>query len=88
MAFDFAAQHWDQISKLLEPATRDGYMPRLASAANDVAMIQKLDAFADAHIPAGARQEVRKTDASIRYTAKIKAERLTEANHWIAEHGG
>jgi aminopeptidase N len=88
MAFDFAAEHWDQISKLLEPATQDGYMPRLASNANDVTMIQKLDTFADAYIPSGARQDVRKTDATIRYNAKIKAERLKEADRWIAEHGG
>ena len=88
MAFDFAAAHWDRIASLLEPTSQPGYMAHLvAASANDVAMISKLDAFADAHIPAGARQDVRKTDASIRYVAKIKAERLPEADRWIAKHG-
>jgi aminopeptidase N len=87
MAFDFAVAHWDQISKLLEPSTQAGYIPRLLANASDARLIAKLDAFAAEHIPAGARQDVLKTDSTIRYVSRIRTERLPEVDRWIAEHG-
>ena len=84
MAFDFAVAHWDEISKFLEPTTIAGAAPRLLANATDPALIPRLDAFAAAHIPAGARQDVLKTDATIRYLARIRTERLPQIDAWLA----
>jgi aminopeptidase N len=86
MAFDFAEAHWDQISKFLEPTTIAGAMPRVLTNATDPALIPRLDAFAAAHIPAGARQDVLKTDATIRYLSQVRAKRLPEVDAWLAAH--
>ena len=88
LGFDFAAAHWDQIAKVLEPTSRGTYMPSLIANASDANLIAKLDAFADGHIPESARQDVRKTDATIRYLAKVRSERLPQADQWISAHGG
>ncbi len=88
LAFTFAAAHWDQIAKVLEPTSQGSYMPRLIGNASDATLIPKLDAFAKDHIPESARQDLRKAEATIRYLAKVRAERLPEADKWIAAHGG
>jgi hypothetical protein len=88
LAFDFAVAHWDLIANLLEPSTQSGYMPRLIGNASDLALIAKLDAFAKDHIPADARQDVMKSEANVRYLAKVRTDRLPEVDRWLASHGG
>ena len=86
LALDFAVAHWDQIANLLEPSTQSGYMPRLIGNASDLALIAKLDAFAKDHIPVGARQDVRKSEATVRYLAKVRTDRLPEVDQWLGAH--
>jgi len=88
MAFDFAAAHWDQIGKLLEPSTQSGYMPRLVGGSSDLKLIAKLDAFARDNIPQTARQDLRKSEATIRYLAKVRQDRLPEVDRWLKTKGG
>ncbi|MBV8681481.1 MAG: M1 family metallopeptidase [Caulobacteraceae bacterium] len=84
MAFEFAAAHWDRISPMFEPTTIAGAVPRLLSNATDLALIPRLDAFAETHIPADARQDVAKTDATIRYRAGVRTKRIPEIDAWLA----
>jgi hypothetical protein len=63
-------------------------MPRLIGNASDLALIAKLDAFAKDHIPADARQDVMKSEANVRYLAKVRTDRLPEVDRWLASHGG
>jgi aminopeptidase N len=88
MAFDFAAAHWDQIAKLLEPSTQAAYMPRLLDNASDLGLIEKLDVFARGHIPETARQDLRKSEATVRYLAKVRHDRLPGIDAWLKQHGG
>ena len=44
-----------------------------------------LDAFAKAHIPPDKRLDVRKTQASLRYRARIRRERLPELERALRE---
>jgi aminopeptidase N len=83
LAFDFAVAHWDQIANLLEPSTQSGYMPRLIGNASDLKLIAKLDAFAKDHIPSNARQDLRKSESTVRYLAKVRMDRLPEVDHWL-----
>ena len=84
MAFDFASANWKAINAMLEPDSRNEYVPRLAAASFSPAMIGKLEAYARAHIPPGARQETVKAEAAIAYHARVRTERLPEVDRWIA----
>jgi aminopeptidase N len=86
LAVDFVSAHADQVNAMLEPDSRSQYVPRLASASNDPAMIPKLEAYAAAHIPANARQDVEKAKSSITYGAKIRSERIPTLKSWLAAH--
>jgi aminopeptidase N len=83
MAFDYATSHWDRLDPYIEPASRPGFIPRLVSQAYDPALIGKLDAFAEQHIPSSARRNVRKVKSAIRYNADIREKRLPEVAAWI-----
>jgi aminopeptidase N len=85
LAFDFATTHWDRLTPFIEPASQPEYVPRLLAFANDPALIPKLDLFADEHIPASARQNVRTVESNIRYNADVRARQLPEVVAWI-EH--
>ena len=41
--------------------------------------------FALAHIPEGARQDLRKSEASIRYASRIRDTRLPEVDRWLKQ---
>ncbi len=85
LALDFATLHWAQISAQLEPATQGAYLPRMVSYSADLLLIDKLEAFATDHIPLDARQDLRKSESSIRYHATIRDHRLAEVDHWLID---
>jgi aminopeptidase N len=83
LALTFASAHWTQIAALLEPDSRPAFAPRLASAGHDKALVPQLNAFADQHIPANARQDLQKAVARILYLASIRDERLPQVDRWL-----
>lgn len=85
LAVDFVTLHWAQISAQIEPTTQSGYLPGMMKVSSDLTLIHKLDAFATAHIPQNARQDLRKSESSIRYNAMIRDNRLPEVGHWLTE---
>jgi len=84
MAIDYASAHWDAITVSLEPDSRSEYVPSLADNSRDLSTLPKLRAFAAAHIPDDAQGDVRKAEASIRFYAKVRADRLPELDRWLA----
>jgi aminopeptidase N len=86
MAFDFAVAHLDQFNALLEPDSRNQYEVRLASGSFQPEMVAKVQAYAEAHIPATARQTAVKTEAVIASYAQIRAKYLPEIDSWLAHH--
>ena len=52
----------------------------------DPALLPRLDAFVRAHVPAATRGRIVKNAALIRYRATVRAQRLPEADRWIAAH--
>ena len=87
LAFEFATTNWDKLAPLLEPNTRSQALPRLIAGSNDVAIIARLDAFAETHIPPGSRQTLRQVEAGVRYQAHIRTDRLPEVDAWLKTHG-
>jgi len=88
IAFDFAVAHWDTIAPHIEPATQARYVPSLLHDATDLSLIDKLDAFAERHIPPDARQDLRKAEATVRYLAEIRKDRLPEVDQWLKNQRG
>ncbi len=88
MALDFAIAHAQRLNALLEPDSRSQYVPRIASASDDLATLPKLDAYAAAHIPATARGEVRNAEGAVRSAAEVKARLLPQVSAWMAAHRG
>jgi aminopeptidase N len=85
-AFDFALANRVAIEAMLEPNERYRFFADRASGARDLATAEKLAAYAEAYVPATARGDVTKAIASIRYRAKVIAERLPDIDRWIAAH--
>jgi len=87
MALDFVAANWPKLREMLEPDSRSQYAADLARHGADAALIAKLDAFAAKNIPASAQGEVRREDATIAYRARIRSQRLPDADRWLAGQG-
>jgi aminopeptidase N len=86
MAFDFVSAHLALVDSWLEADSRNQYVPGIAGHANDVAMIGKLKAFAQAHIPETARGSVVKAESAIALAAEVRAKRLPDVDRWLAAH--
>ena len=87
-ALDFAIAHWDQISPLIEPTSQARFVPGLVHDAFDPSLIDSLDAFAQQHIPPEARQDLRKSEANVRYLAQVRQERLPQISQWLQQPHG
>ncbi len=86
IAVDFAAAHADAINAMLEPDSRNEFVPRLARGSYEPATIPKLEAYAKTHIAPSARQEMVKAEAEISYYARVRKARLPEVDLWLASH--
>ena len=84
MAFDFVTSHLDAFNAILEPTARDRYPVGLASNSFDPAMIDKIKAYAEAHIPPTARGDAVKAQSTIAYYAKIRSRYLPGINQWLS----
>jgi aminopeptidase N len=87
-ALDFAIAHWDRISPMIEPATQARFVPGLLGNAFDPSLIDELNAFAQEHIPPEARQDLRKSEAYVRYLAQVRRDRLPQINQWLQQPRG
>jgi aminopeptidase N len=84
MAVGFAVAHAGAINAMLEPDSRNQYVPRLAAGSYKPETITKLEAYAREHIPLGARQETMKAESAIAYYAQIRTARLPLVDRWLA----
>jgi aminopeptidase N len=81
LSFEFTAANWQKLSDTIEPDFQIRFAPRLLKNSSDASLIAPLDAFARAHIPPDKRLDVRKTQASLRYRARVRRERLPDLEH-------
>ncbi|MNT62846.1 hypothetical protein D3C72_2006070 [compost metagenome] len=51
-------------------------------------MIAKLEAYAQANLPASARGDADSSVAGIKYRIKLRAERLPAVDAWLAKQAG
>ena len=88
MAFDFAVDHRARIETLIDASSQARYYPGLGGGSSDRAMIGKLRAFAEAHIPASARNATETSIANIEYRLKVREQRMPAIVAWLQKHGG
>jgi aminopeptidase N len=88
LAFDFALAHLEQVNARIDASSRSRYFPRLAAGSAQPQMIAKLEAYAQANLPAGARGDADSSVAGIKYRIKVRAERLPAVDAWLAKQTG
>jgi aminopeptidase N len=88
MAFDFAVAHRAELEKLVDASSQARYYPGLGGGSADKAMIGKLRAFADAHIPASARNATETAIANIENRIKVREQRIPQIVAWLQHNGG
>ncbi len=86
-AIDFSVAHWPAIAALVEPDSQSQFVPQLVDNTWDTSVLRPLAAFASAHIPANAQQDLRKSRANIRDLSRIRQARLPEVARWLAANG-
>ena len=86
MAFDFVNAHLALVNSWLEADSRDQYAAGIAANSHDAAMIEKLKAFAKAHIPDTARGSAIKAESAVALAVQIRAKRLPDVDHWLNLH--
>ena len=88
LAFDFALTHLEQVERLVDASSRSRYFPRLASGSTEPATVPKLNAYAEAHLPASSRRDAETAVAHIRYQIRIRDERLPAIDAWLTTRHG
>jgi aminopeptidase N len=85
MAFDFAAAHWDELAGMIEDPNRRAAMTLgLLATSSDSQVLARLEAFAAARVSPSLAKDVRRTFSLLRDNARIRTERLPEADRWVA----
>jgi aminopeptidase N len=87
MAFDFVNAHLALVNSWLEADSRNQYAAGIASGSHDAAMIEKLKAFAQAHIPETARGSAVKAESAIALAVEVRTKRLPDVDRWLGVHG-
>lgn len=82
-AFDFVAANHDAVMARVDVSGATRYVARLVQGSSDPAMEGKLRAYADAHLPAGARRPVDEAIARIRDRIKVRETRMGEVDTWL-----
>ncbi|MES2756715.1 MAG: M1 family metallopeptidase [Pseudomonadota bacterium] len=83
LAFDFALANMAKVNERVDATSRSRFFPRLAAGSANPATIDKLDAYAKAHLAAGARRDADTAIAGIRDRIKVRAERLPAIDAWL-----
>jgi aminopeptidase N len=87
MAFDFAVAHRARVDKLVDSTSSSRFYPGLGGSSFDPAMIDKVKAYADAHIAAGSRRVADTVIANITYRMMVRNQRMPMIDAWLEKHG-
>lgn len=88
MAFDFAVSHRAEVDKLVDSTSSSRYYPTLGASSNEASMIDKINAYAEAHIAKSSRRVANMVVGNIKYRMMIRKDRLPVIDAWLAKHGG
>ena len=86
LAFDFAVAHRAQVDKLVDSTSSSRYYPVLGASSMKPEMIDKIKAYADAHIAKSSQRVANTVIANIKYRMMIRNDRLPDVDAWLAKH--
>jgi aminopeptidase N len=72
----------------LEGDSQNQFAPSIVGGSNDLKMIAKLQAYANANIPATARNDTVKAVSAISFNAEVRSKRLPDVDRWLAAQTG
>jgi len=87
LAFDFAVAHREQVDGLVDSTSRARYYPGLGRSADNLQMVDKIKAFADAHIAPTSRRDAETAIAGIQTRLRLRAERKPQVDGWLKQKG-
>lgn len=73
---------------MVDTTSRSRYYPGLGDGSLDPAMVDKIRAYAAAHVAAGSRRASDTAIANVLYRVKVRNERLPAVDAWLQTHGG
>ncbi|WP_199098465.1 M1 family metallopeptidase [Dyella sp. ASV21] len=88
LAFDFALAHREQVDKVVDGSSSSRYYPMLGNSSFNPAMIDKINAYANAHLEPGSRRDAETAVANIKYRIMVRNERMPTVDAWLAKNGG
>jgi aminopeptidase N len=86
LVFAFATRHKAEVDKFVDPNATTRFYPGLAGRSADVSILPALHAFAERFIPETSRAPVANAEASVRFNAKVRAERMPDVVRWLSAH--
>lgn len=87
LAFDFATAHRTQVDALVDSTSRARYYPGLGSGADDLKMVDKINAFAEQYIASTSRREAQRVVNGIQTRVKLRQQRLPQVEAWLKQRG-
>ena len=87
LAFDFAVAHREKVDDLVDSTSRARYYPGLGRSADNLQMVDKIKAFADAHIAPTSRRDAETVIAGIQTKLRLRAERKPQVDAWLKQKG-
>jgi aminopeptidase N len=82
-AFEFAVANEGALLALVEAASRETFIPSLASTSADAAMIARVREYAERSLPTDARQAAEQSMADIRFRAEAAARQRPLLERWV-----
>jgi len=87
LAFDFAVANREKVDTLVDSTSRARYYPGLGRSADNLQMVDKIKAFADAHIAPTSRRDAETVIAGIQTKLRLRAERKPQVDAWLKQKG-
>ncbi len=87
LAFDFAVAHREKVDTLVDSTSRARYYPGLGRSADNLQMVDKIKAFAQAHIAPTSRRDAETVIAGIQTKLRLRAERKPQVDAWLKARG-
>jgi aminopeptidase N len=88
LAFDFAVRNRARVDPLVDASSQSRFIPGLAAASADRAMIAKLGDYAERHMTAQSRTPADRSIASIRDRVRVREQKLPEITRWLERRRG
>jgi len=86
LALEFVMSHWDQVSRFVDATSQSRFVARLASASHKAETIDKLQAYANAHIAASSRKPIDQAVNVIKVRLATEPRIKSQVRAWLQSH--